>query len=207
MPEQPKPLPPPKSPRTQHAPPPTPAPPPRTPYELKRTVGRIAWVSAAVVLFLAVLAFTSGRGFSLSASQGGPSVKVDAPLAGAASAEQIDQSQSQLEADRAQANEEIALETSASSVDIAGEWFGDTSGASYLIVQNGAAATITEFDVFGNTTAVGQGTLSEGTFSFDYGSAAGTSGFGELRLDSTGGFLNGFWEDAFGRRPAQLSRF
>ena len=203
-----RPVPPPPPPRSlvgNHSP--HPQPPPREPYDLKRTFGRIAWVATTVVLGLAVWAFVAGRGFSLSASENGPSVRVDAALAGAASAEQIDESQSKLEAELAEANEQIADEApAATSVDIAGEWFGETSGASYLIEQNGTAATITELDMFGNITAVGRGTLSGDTFSFDYDSAAGTTGFGELTLDVSNQFLNGFWEDAFGRRLAQLSR-
>jgi hypothetical protein len=176
------------------------------PYQLKRTIGRIAWVSATVVLTLGVLAFASGRGFSLTASQGGPSIEVDG-LAGAVAPEQIDRSQPQLEAERTEANAEIADEPpTATAVDIAGEWFGDSSGATYLIEQVGDAATITEFDAFDSITAVGQGALSGDRFSFTYDSAAGIVGFGELVLDPTGTFLNGFWEDGFGRRPAQLSR-
>jgi len=162
-------------------------------------------MSSTVVLTLGVLAFVSGRGFSLTASQRGPSIEVDG-LAGAVAPEQIDRSQPQLEAERSEANAEIALETpTATAVDIAGEWFGDSSGAVYLIEQVGDAATITEFDAF-NITAVGQGTLTGDRFSFTYDSAAGSVGFGELNLDPTGTFLSGFWEDGFGRRPAQLSR-
>ncbi len=170
-------------------------------------MGRIAWVSASVVLVLAVLAFASGRGFSLSASEGGPSVKVDAPLGGQVSQEQVDRSQGDLEAEIARANEQLEQETSVASVRIAGDWFVGSLPGSYVIEQVGTAATITEFDGFGNITAVGQGTLIGSSFTFDYVNAVGFSGFGELTLDPTGNFLSGFFEDDFGRRPAQLSRF
>ena len=123
------------------------------------------------------------------------------------SQEQIDQSQGDLEAEVARANEQLEQETSAATITIAGDWFVGSLPGSYVIEQAGTAATITEFDGFGNITAVGQGTLTGSTFSFGYVNAVGLSGFGELTVDPSGNFLSGFFEDDFGRRPAQLSRF
>ncbi len=187
-----------------HVPPPQPA--GRKPYDLKRTMGRIAWLSAIVVLSLGVLAFVTGRGFSLSAGEGGPKVEVDAPLAGQASQDQISDSQGDLTDELEQASDAIADDTSIADVDISGSWFGLSSGGTYVIEQVGNAATITEVDGFGNITAVGQGTLAGAVFDFEYVSAAGTSGVGRLQLNSAGA-LEGFWEDpVFGSRAALLSR-
>ena len=163
-------------------------------------------LSTIVILALAIAAFVLGRGFELSTSGDGTTLKMDGAL-GQATQDEIDDSQPELEEAVADARESVSqsgAQTTA-SVSIAGTWINDFAGTSYRIEQSGSAAAITEFDLFGNVTAAGQGTISGDVFDFTYQSVAG-SGSGSLTVSAGGTELSGYWQDSFGRRDAFLRR-
>ncbi len=90
-------------------------------------------------------------------------------------------------------------------MDLSGFWRG-VGGLTYQIVQQGAAAAISEGDQFGNITAYGEGIVSGRTFNFEFTTAAFTAGSGSLTMDSSGTSLQGTFSDGFGTRQALLQR-
>ena len=179
-------------------------------YEWKRTRIRIAWFFAVAIVGLAVVALVSGRGFSLGfGGESGAQLNVAEPGLG----QVVDQNdladvQPELETRSSEAVDSLSLQPSAeqvAEVSIGGTWVG-AAGLSYQIVQQGAAAAITEFDQFGNITAYGEGVVEGPTFSFQFTTAAFTSGIGSLTIDGSGTRLQGSFSDAFGTRQAVLQR-
>ena len=180
------------------------------PYDLKRTMGRIGWVALAAMIAFGAIAMATGQGFSFSLfGDNGPKVEIpQGGLAEGVEAESVEEAQTELEEMSNEATgqlESTPQAALASTVDLSGLWFA-LNGATYEIVQVGSAATITEVDAFGNITATGDGVIEGDTFFFDYLTAAFTTGSGQLTVSPDGLSLSGTFFDAFGSRPASMSR-
>ena len=179
-------------------------------YDWKRNWVRIAWFVTIAIVALAVAALVSGRGFSLGVGGGsGPQLSVGTGSIGQPVGQtELADAQPELQAQSSAAADNLAFQPSAAQTadaDLNGSWFS-VGGATYQIVQQGAAAAITETDPFGNITAYGEGIVEGRTFSFQFTTAAFTTGSGSLTLDAAGTTLQGSFSDAFGTRAASLQR-
>jgi hypothetical protein len=165
---------------------------------------------AIAIVVLAAAALLSGRGFSLGVGgESGPQLSVnDRSIGQIVDQDDLVDAQPALEAQSAAAEENLALQPSATQtadVNLSGLWIG-AEGLTYQIVQVGAAASITENDQFGNITAYGEGTVAGPTFTFQFTTAAFTTGAGSLTLDASQTTLQGSFSDGFGTRGTVLQR-
>lgn len=94
-----------------------------------------------------------------------------------------------------------------SGPNLTGNW-QSAQGLTYAITQQGAALTIQEINPFYGITAIGEGTLGDGTIVLSYRTAANTVGEGRLKLSANGRRLSGTFRDTYSgfTTPVQLQK-